>query len=126
MRSQSGENVVRILPDGFGDNQRRIGINAFEDFETFALRINEPVSGDWIELMRADQLVAFRFERGGKGGFHLFLRGPADLIGGEAEVATGDELHLVFLQFERRDAFGLHGDSLDALSGWKFPSAGTG
>ena len=98
MRGESGEDVMRVLPDGFGDNERRIGINALEDIHAFALRINKTVSGVLVILVRADDVIAFRLERGGEGGFHLFLRGPADLIGREAQIAAGDELHLVLFQ----------------------------
>ena len=98
MRGEASENVMRVLPDGLGDDERRVGINVLEDVHAFALRINEAVFGVRIELVRANQFVAFSLERGGERGFHFLLRRPARLVGREAQIATGDELNLVLFQ----------------------------
>jgi hypothetical protein len=43
----------------------------------------------------ADELVALLRERGGKYFFHAALRGPARLVGGEAQIATGNKHHFI-------------------------------
>ena len=43
----------------------------------------------------ADELIALALDGGAEGVFHRGLGGPADLVGGEAEVAVGDEEDLL-------------------------------
>ena len=99
MREQAGENMMRVLPNGFSDDERRFRVDRAEDFHAFFLRLNEAVLLIRLVRVRANEFVAFALDGLAKGGFHLFLRGPADLICGEAEIATGDEKDLSFADF---------------------------
>ena len=104
MRREPGEDVMRILPHRLGDDERRIGIHVAENFEAELLRINEAVLRFRIERMRAHDADTLGGERVGEQLFHRSLRRPADLICGEPQIATGDQLHGVF-----REAFCGHG-----------------
>ena len=94
------KHVMRILPDRFGDDQGRVGIDAIaEDVHPLLLRLDEAVLLIVLVRMRADQLVAARVDGGSELFFHRLLRGPADAIGAEAQVAVGDELDLFLREF---------------------------
>ena len=43
MRDQPVQDVMRVLPDRFGHDQRRLGIDAGEDLHPFLLRADEAV-----------------------------------------------------------------------------------
>ncbi len=43
MAKQSGENVVRVLPNGFGDDKFCVGIDLREDLHAFLLAADETV-----------------------------------------------------------------------------------
>jgi hypothetical protein len=81
--------MMRILPDGFGDDQRSIRIDLGKDFHSFFLGGDEAVLFGFLEGMGADQLVPGGGEGGGEGFLHLCLGRPAFLVGGEAEVTVG-------------------------------------
>ena len=49
---------MRVLPDGFGDDERRVGRNLAEDGHAFALAGDEAVAGAGLFVMGADELVA--------------------------------------------------------------------
>ena len=44
MRRQPRQHMMRILPDGFGDNERRGRIDRLKDFNPLPLRGNESVT----------------------------------------------------------------------------------
>ena len=102
MRRESGEDVMRVLPDGFSDDERRGGINDLEHFQSPALRVNEAMTGIRVEAVRADEFKALGFEDGGEGVLHCLLRGPANPVGGGAQIPAGDELNSVFLEPGKR------------------------
>ena len=58
MAKQAGQHVVRVLPNGLGDDQRGLGIDAGEDAHPFLLRADEAVLLVLLVGMGADQLVA--------------------------------------------------------------------
>ena len=92
VREQAVEDVVRVLPDGLGDDQRLVGIDVAEDLHAFLLIADEAVLFVLLVRVAADELVALGLECGGEGLLHRGLGGPALLVGGEAEVAVDDEL----------------------------------
>jgi hypothetical protein len=75
-----------------GPRWRRVGGNLAEDFHAVLLAIDEAVALGLVEGMRALDFVAFLFDGGGEVLFHFGLRGLAGSVGGDAEVATGDEV----------------------------------
>jgi len=91
VRDESVEDVVRILPDGLGDDDGRVGIDTGEDFHAFLLRGDEAVFHVGLVAVGADEFVAKVGDGGGEGLFHFLLGGPADGVGGVAEVAVGDQ-----------------------------------
>ncbi len=91
VRDETGQEVVRILPDGLGDDQRRASIDMGEDLHAFFLRCDEAVALRLLEGMCAHELVPEVRHRGGELLFHRGLGRPAFLVGGEAQVAIGDE-----------------------------------
>ena len=89
---QAGQDVVRILPDGLGDDQRRVGVDRPEDLHAVLLAVDEavplgrgrrdgragPCTPSWANAARDLRL-------------HGGLRRLALLVGGGAQVAAGDE-----------------------------------
>ncbi len=99
VRDEAVKNVVGILPDGLGDDDRRVGVDGREDLHAFFLRGDEAVFHVLLVAVRAHELVA-EFGDGGREGFlHFLLGGPADGVGGVAKVAVGDERDGVFRCF---------------------------
>ena len=94
MRNQTVQQVVGILPDRFGDDQRRVRVQGPENFHAHFLRIDEPVLFRGVIGMGAHGRPALGFERAGEGGFHLRLGGPTHLVGAEAEIAVGEKVGL--------------------------------
>ena len=86
--------MVRILPDTFRHDQRRIRVQLAKNFDPHFLRINEAMLFDAVERVGANHLPAFRFQRGAERLFHFVLFRPAVLVGGRAKVATGDEANV--------------------------------
>ena len=80
-----------ILPDGLGDDERGLGVEVGEDRHAFFLGADETVFLRGLVGMGADELVAEFRDGGGEGLLHRVLGGPADFVGGLAEVAVSDE-----------------------------------
>ena len=91
MRDEAGEEMVRVLPDGLGDDERGLGIEAGEDLHALFLRTDEAVLLGGFVGVGADEFKTELGDGGGEGLLHRVLRGPADFVGGWAEVAVGDE-----------------------------------
>lgn len=91
MGDEPGEEMVGILPDGFGDDERRLGIETGENSHALFLGADETVFEFRFVGMGADELVAELRNGGGERRFHGTLGWPADFVGGLAEVAVGDE-----------------------------------
>ena len=63
MRGETGENVMGVLPDGFGDDERASGSTRLKTSMPFALGINETVAGDLIIVVRTDEFVTLGLVR---------------------------------------------------------------
>ena len=81
MRGESRENVVRILPYGLGNDERRLRINAAKYIDAFPLAGDETVLQRGIVTVSAGDGISLILQRRAQGHFHPGLRGPADLIG---------------------------------------------
>lgn len=110
MRDEAGEDVMAVLPDAFGDDERRVGIEAAEDFHAVFLGINETMAPGGVIGMGAYNRPALGGERAGESGLHFSLLGPAFLIGRQAEVAVGHEINLSWFQ-----GGGFHVDQITRL-----------
>ena len=99
MRDEPVQDVVGILPDGLGNDDRGLGINFGENLHALFLRTDEAVLQFRFVGMGADQLVAEHGHGGGELAFHRFLEGPGEFIGGGAQIAIGDEENGFFGRF---------------------------
>ncbi len=81
VKLQAVQDVMRILPDGFGDDERGFGGDAAEDFHAVFLGINKAVTDFLAKAMGAIHLAAQLFDRGDQGLLHLQLFGLAGAIG---------------------------------------------
>lgn len=99
MREQSVENVMAVLPDAFGDDERRVRVKLAKDLHAHLLRIDEAVAPGLVERMRADDGPALGLERLDEDGFHRGLGGPAFLVGRSAKVAIGHEVNVTRLEW---------------------------
>jgi hypothetical protein len=99
VRDQAGKEVMRILPDALGDNERCGGINPGEHSHALFLRGDEAMINILLEGVGADELVAKRGNNLGQLFFHGGLGRPAFFIGRLAEVAVGDQIDALLRQF---------------------------
>ena len=93
MRGQAGEEVMRILPNGFRNDERAFRIEPAKNFQPHFLRIDETVLFLFIEWIRALNFVACALDRVGEQRFHAGLLGPAFFVRGRPEIAAGNEIH---------------------------------
>ena len=100
---QTGEHVVRILPDRLGHDELGVGIDAGEDAHPFLLRSDEAVFFVLLVGMGTNQLVSRVRDAPPQCLFHLVLGGPAVLVGRKSQVAAGDQVNLFLLGFGRLD-----------------------
>ncbi len=96
MRDEAAQHVMRILPDGLGHDERRLGVQPGKDLHPFALRRQEAVLFLFAIRMSADDRIALGFHGAGQGLLHFFLGRPALLVGGEPQVSAGDEIDCFF------------------------------
>ena len=84
MRDQPVQHVMRILPDALGDDQRRVAIDARRTPTFLPFGCDETVLLVVLVRMRADRVRnPILRRRRWSARFHLFLRGPAFLVGAE-------------------------------------------
>jgi hypothetical protein len=98
MGEQTAEDMMAILPNAFGDNERGIGIELAKDFHAHLLGIDEAMLLFFVERMGAYDLPAFGFEGFGEDSFHFGLFRPAFLVCGKAKVAIGEEIGVFWLK----------------------------
>jgi len=90
---QAMQDVMAVLPNRFGDYERRRGRNILEDRHAIFLRIDETVLFRGIKRMAALDSKAKTVDRFGDGGFHSGLRRPTHPVGGKTKIATCDQNH---------------------------------
>ncbi len=90
MVAQTGQHMMAVLPHRFGDDQTSVGINVLEDLHAHALTGDEAVLLHRIVGMPAFDGDALFGKGSDDGLLHRFLGRPADLIGGQAQVAAGN------------------------------------
>ena len=80
MRDQAGEDVMAVLPDRLGDDERRVGGNVAEDFHAVLLAVDEAVAFLLVEGMGALDRAAFlsmaavrSFSRASWAAWHFWL-----------------------------------------------------
>ena len=89
---EAGQEVVAVLPDGFGDDERRVCWNVTEDLHAVFLAIDETVFLGGVHGMGALDFAAERFHGRKDLRLHRGLRGLTFLVGGEAKVTVGDKM----------------------------------
>src|ERR1043165_7235359 len=90
---QAGENVMAILPHGFGDDNRSIRRNALKDVHAVTLAVDKTVRFFRAKGVSSFQLTAKTCDSCRKGGFHSLLCGPTLLIGGKSQVSAREEIN---------------------------------
>ena len=91
VRDEPGQQMVRILPDRLGDDERRLRIERGKHLHAFLLGADEAVFQRRFVGMGADEPAAETGDGCGELLFHGRLGGPARFIGRRAQIAVGDE-----------------------------------
>lgn len=94
MRSETGKNVVGILPSRGRKDKRRLGRDVPEDIHTHALARDKAMSGRLAAGECPLEFVAQVGEDFCQCLLQLCLGRPADLIGRLAEISAGNEINL--------------------------------
>ena len=115
VRDKAGEDVVAVLPDRLGHDQRRVAGNGAEHLQAVLLAVNEAVLLDRIVGVAALDLEAFLLDRGGEFLLHRRLFGFAGLVGGKAQVPAGHQV----------DRFLCHWQTLSSAGRWADAQGGT-
>jgi hypothetical protein len=89
--------MVAILPDGFRHNERRVFGDGLKDVHSVTLRIEKSVLLLGHVGVSTNNLSAKTFYGLRQGLFHCRLRGPTDLVGVDAEIATGYQVNNLFV-----------------------------
>ncbi|MNV31102.1 hypothetical protein D3C71_1223950 [compost metagenome] len=91
---ETGQHMVRILPDGFCDDHRHIGIDLRKRIHALALRGEKAVAFFRLVGVSALHRVAEAGEHLAEFLLHRILGRPALLVGGQAKVAAGEKCNL--------------------------------
>jgi hypothetical protein len=94
MGGQAGQDVVAVLPDGLGHNQRGVRVEVAEHPHAHFLGVNEAMLLLFIEGVRAHDLPAFGSQSLDEHGFHLRLLRPALLVGGKPQITAGHQVNM--------------------------------
>ena len=81
MRDESGEQMVGVLPNRFGDDHGRFGMNLAKRFHALFLRADETVFLLGVVFVTSRDRVALGIDGLGQQGLHLLLSLPAGLVG---------------------------------------------
>jgi hypothetical protein len=96
MRAHAGQDVMRVLPCGGGEDEAGVGVDGGEDIHAHALAGDKAVAlggVDWKGAADGNALVAKRLC---EPALQVLLCRPADLIGGLPQVTAGDEDNLFY------------------------------
>ena len=91
MRIEPVQQVMAVLPDGFDDDERGVDGNIAKDFHAALLTIDEAVLFDGVIGVAAPDFEPVAANGGHHGLFDARLGGPTLLIGGESQIANGNE-----------------------------------
>ena len=91
MGEESLQEMVAVLPDSLGNDDRGVLGDVAEDLHAVLLAVDEAVAFHRIEAVTAADRAAFLFNYLDQQGLHGLLRLLAFLVGGGAEIAVGDE-----------------------------------
>ena len=91
MRDETVQDVVRVLPNALGHDERRIRIDGGKDLHAFLLRTDEAVFDFGFVGVGPLQFPPEISERFRELTFHGDLGRPAFLIGRAPEVAVDDQ-----------------------------------
>jgi hypothetical protein len=86
--------MMRVLPDRFRHNHRRVLWNSAKNLHAHFLRIDESMPLRGIERMRSFHLAPFGFQCLRQRRLHLFLFGPTFPVRGKSQIAIRDQVHL--------------------------------
>ncbi len=95
MREQAGQQVMAILPNALGHDQRRRWVQLAEYLDAHFLRINKTMFLLRVERVSPDALPAFGLQSPAKDRFHSGLFRPAFLVGRQAKIAIGHQIDVL-------------------------------
>jgi hypothetical protein len=95
MMVEAREDMVAVLPNRFGYDHGGLGRDLLEDIDSIALAVNKSVSFVRLKGMSAIDLDSETGNGGYQRAFHSLLRRPTLLIGRQAQVPTGNQIHLL-------------------------------
>jgi hypothetical protein len=95
MSEQPMQEMMTVLPNAFGHNERRVRIQVAENLHPHLLGINETMLLLLVEGMSAHGRPALSRQGLGDDTLHFGLFRPAFLIGGQAKIAIGHEVELL-------------------------------
>lgn len=93
MGNEAVQDLVGVLPYTLGNDQRRILGDVAKHLHSVDLRVDEPVFFFRVARMGAFDFPSLSRETFREFFFHRLLFGPAFLVGGETEVAVGNEVN---------------------------------
>jgi len=99
--NQTTQQMVRILPYRFGNNQRRIGMDFVKNLHPLFLRADKSMLFSRVVFVSAIQLIPFSLDSFRQPAFHRFLCLPAGLVDGKSQITAGDQGDFVFFRFGR-------------------------
>src|SRR4029077_18147259 len=91
MGVEAVQKMMAVLPDRFHYYEGSMLGNISEDLHAALLAVDEAVLLDQIVRVASPDLEAFAADSGHDGPFGAQLRRPALLVGGESQIAVGDQ-----------------------------------
>ena len=88
---QPRQQVLGVLPDRFGDDERGLPVDRTEDLQTALLAVDESMLLGVVVLVRSPHGAAEALDRRGQLRLHVALGRPAHAIGRKAQVSVGYE-----------------------------------
>ena len=95
MAAHAGEDVMRVLPRGGGEDETGFGVDAGEDIHAHALAGDEAMALRGIDGKSALDSHTLIAKGRGEPALQILLRRPADLIRGLPQISAGDENNLL-------------------------------
>jgi hypothetical protein len=101
MGRETGQHMVRILPDSLGYHEGRLGRNLSENGHPLMLASDKAVAGARLLSVGANDRVACVGDGVAKNFFHFLLGRPALLVRREPQIAAGYQIDVLTIHGRR-------------------------